>query len=228
MVIRFGVVSMISALSAKTFRIWRIFRFKMTQKVITDFELVIIWILMVLPALLLLIIWTIVSTPDASVEDRNGNEHYVCVTGGFTGPPGGIVFFFVFVGYTAVLLLFGAMLSIFIRKVPSMFNESTLLAVSIYNLFFLSIVVIPVVMVLDRVNPFASWIIRTTAILYGFSATMFLQFGPKCFALVFIDHFRDVKLSSLTTSMSQFSQSAGSVEHSPSIPSIDAFSASLN
>ena len=118
-------------------------------------------------------------------------EHYVCTTGGFTGSPGGYVFFSILVGYGGVVLFAGIFLSIATRNVPSLFNESKLLAISIYNLGFLSAVIIPVFLVVQPFNPFIAWILRTVAILYAFTATLLLQFAQPVFAIIFIDRLRN-------------------------------------
>merc|ERR1712232_1320949 len=187
------VISMIGALTVKNFRIWRIFKFPMEKLRISDLELLVLWSIVMIPGILIVILWTIISTPTAKMEERDGEDHYVCTTGGFTGEPGGLVFFFILVGYEAIVLLFGAFLSVVTRKVPMFFNESKLIAISIYNLGFLSVVVIPVFLVLQQVNPFAAWIIRTCAILYAFTATLTVQFLPIIFGIVIIDKGKNVK-----------------------------------
>merc|ERR1712084_209304 len=101
-------------------------------------------------------------------------------------------------GWTGGLLLFGAFLSIVTRNIPSFFNESKLVAISIYNLGILAIVVIPVFLVLQEFNPFAAWIIRTVAILYAFAATLALQFVPKIFGMIVLDRGRDVNLNAVS------------------------------
>lgn len=73
------------------------------------------------------------------------------------------------------------------RNVPSEYSESKLVGYSVYNLFFLGAVVIPVYFVLRDSNPVAAWIIRTIGILYGFSATLWLQFLPPLLMLTFRD-----------------------------------------
>jgi len=190
-----AVVSMISALCAKTWRIYRIFNKRFSRTVISDKLLVLFYIIMVIPAIIILILWTAISTPTASMEERDGEEHYVCNTGGVTGEPGGLVFFFILVGYEAVVLLFGAFLSIMTRKVPTFFNESKLIAISIYNLGFLAVVVIPVFLILQQFNPFAAWIIRTAAILYAFTATLWIQFIPKIIGVIIIDRGADTSVN---------------------------------
>jgi len=129
----------------------------------------------------------------------DGDKHLVCDTGGFTGPPGGYIFFAIYVAYSALIALFGAFLSIVTRKVPSLFNESKLIAISIYNLVFLSVVIIPVVIVLNQINPFISWIIRSIGIIYAFFATVVLQFFPKIVYLI-ISCFSNQKRSNISTS----------------------------
>ena len=205
-----SVVSMISALIAKKFRIWRIFSSPFKKKSIKDLELLILWVILMIPALVILIIWTIVSTPTATMKEFDNVDHYVCDTGGFTGPPGGYVFFFILVGYEAIVLLFGAFLSVVTRKVPALYNESKLLAISIYNLLFLAIIVIPVCIVLGFFNPFAAWIIRTVAILYAFAATLALQYVPLIVYITIIDRCKELDLQRLgqSTTDSRYSSTA--------------------
>ena len=186
-----SVMSMISALCAKTFRIWRIFKSPFNRNVITDCELLILWLLIMAPSILILILWTIISTPTAHMEMIDENEHFVCATGGFTGPPGGYIFFAIFVVYSAIILLFGAFLSIVTRDVPELFNESKIISISIYHLVFLSLLIIPVVIALSNINPYIGWIIRSGGILYAFTATLWIQFLPKIFGLIFIDRFKN-------------------------------------
>ena len=207
-------ISMISALCVKTFRIWRIFKAMGNLKgmKITDYELLVLWAISMVPALVIILTWTIVSTPTAKMKECNGEHHYVCTSNGFTGEIGGYIFFAILVAYGGFVLLIGAVLSILTRKVPSLFNESKLLAISIYNLVFLSAVIIPVFLVIQTQNPFAAWILRTVAILYAFSATLCFQFVPPVFCIIFVDRFRKVTKEELlqnfqpTTTSQSFNQ----------------------
>ena len=139
-------------------------------------------------------------------------------SGGFTGTPGGLIFFFILVAYGICILLFGIFLTVATRNVPSQFNEGKLLAISVYNLGFLSVVIIPVFLVLDEYQPFIAWIIRTCAILYGFSATMFLQFIPPVLGIIFVDRFKNVrKFSSSLNNSSALNHGITSNTTNPSI-----------
>jgi hypothetical protein len=203
-----STISMIAALCAKNFRIWRIFRYQNVKQRISDLDLLVLWFAMILPSLVILVVWTIVSTPTATMEDSGGEEHYVCTTGGFTGKPGGLIFFFILVGYIAIVLMFGVILSILTRKVPTMFNESKLLAISIYNLVFFGCVIIPVVMVITPINPYAAWILRTIAILYGFTATLILQFAPPVIGIFLIDKGKNVRVFKSHINSARFKESS--------------------
>ena len=181
--------SMIAGLIAKNIRIFQIFKYPTVAKkhfIFRDHFVFIIYILIMIPSILILFLWTLISTPTAHLKkigDHN-YDHYICDTGGFTGPPGGLIFFFIFVSYSAILLLFGALISFAIRKVSNSFNESKLIAISIYNILILSIFIIPIFMVLLTFNPFIGWVIRSLAILYAFTTTLVLLFIPKLIGVI--------------------------------------------
>ena len=74
------VVSLVSALNAKTWRLWRIFKTSFKEgayhRSAIDREVMI----MVIPAVPILIIWTIRSTPTAKMQEKGDDRvHYVCV-----------------------------------------------------------------------------------------------------------------------------------------------------
>ena len=215
-----SVASLLAALVARCFRIYRIFKFPLQKTTFTNFEVIGLWALLVVPALVILFLWTLISTPTADMVERQGDEHYVCTTGGFTGYPGGYVFFGILVGYDLLLVLAGAILTFLTRNVPSLFNESKLIAISIYNLLFLSIIVIPVFIVLLEFNPFIAWIIRTLAILYAFAATIVFQFSPLVYGLVIVDKFQNTSAAILqmsTESSSKYSFSNSNSKESESL-----------
>ena len=207
-----STISMILALNVKIFRVWKIFNEHMKRQKISDLRLFALWLMGMIPAVVILVVWTIVSTPTATMMEGDGKDHYVCTTGGFTGEPGGLIFFCILVGYGAFILFVGIILTVASRNVPYRFNEGKLLAISVYNIAFLSVVIIPVFMVLQNHNPFLAWIVRTCAILYGFAATMILQFAHPVFGIVVLDKCKNktVFKSSLRFSNSTQPQSAAS------------------
>jgi hypothetical protein len=60
-----------------------------------------------------------------------------------------------------------------------------------FNLGFLSAVIIPVFFVLRWISPFAAWIVRTLGMLYGFNSTLWINAIPKTIGLVICDKFAD-------------------------------------
>jgi len=209
-----SVVSIVAALSSKTFRVWRIFNSPFKKVVITNLELVVLWILIMIPAVIILALWTLISTPTATMVEAEDKDHYSCYTGGFSGYPGGYVFFGVFVGYISIVVSFALFLSIKTRKVPSLFNESRLIAISIYNITLLGVVVVPTVLVLNYFEPFIGWIIRTLAILYGCTATLWVQFIPKIVGFVVTDKCKDTNLLKVAWTSSVNQQTAGNTLNS--------------
>merc|ERR1712137_436391 len=173
-------ISMIIILSAKTFRIYSIFEYPMKKQKISNIHLCIIWLIFMIPAIAIVTLWMIISTPTADMRERADKDHYVCTTGGFTGEPGGYIFFGIFVAYGTFVLCIGAVLCVLARKVPAEFNESKLLAVSIYNLALLSVVIIPVYIVL----------------LY------YEQFIPKLVGVIFFDRCLNKNANAFVTDMS--------------------------
>lgn len=202
-------VSMITVLCTKTWRIWRIFRSALTRHKITDFELLGLWLLIMFPAVIIITLWTIIATPTAAIVEQNGEDHYVCTTGGFIGDYGGYIFFGILLAYGCIILFVGVFLSTVTRNVPSLFNESKLLAISIYNLGFLSAVIIPVYLVVQPFNPFVAWILRTIAILYAFCVTLLIQFIPPLFEIVFVNRLRNKTVTSYIMSSDHRTHSRG-------------------
>lgn len=85
---------------------------------------------------MIIILWTAISTPTADMKEIDDEDHYLCTTGGVTGEPGGIVFFFILVGYCG-FLLFGAMfISFLVRHVPRPFMDKRLMSISVIIFFF--------------------------------------------------------------------------------------------
>lgn len=183
-----AVITAISALLVKSFRVWRLYRSPTEIKALKDWQLVIFVILSIVPVLILLVLWTGLATPTAMLQEASDNrDHLLCSYGSVAGMAGFYVFFFAIVAYLGLFLLFGVFLSIATRNVVSTFNESRLIAISIYNITFSSIVAIPIVFVLKENEPLITWIVLVTAFMYGFTATLLLQFFPKVWGIVIKD-----------------------------------------
>jgi hypothetical protein len=210
-IISLALAVMLAALFAKTFRIFFLYKIQRqsTQGKVKDWQLCIVIILLVLPVFLILIIWTAFATPTADTRDLDGDVHYVCQAGGLIGTYWvGYIFFGILCFYFAIILLIGMVLSIFTRNVYVLFNESKLIDVSIYNFFFLSCVVIPVYFALESTGVVWQRVILLTAILYAFSATLFLQFIPKIWGVIITDKLKESELKKQFVSDSEGTNTA--------------------
>jgi len=83
-------------------------------------------------------------------------------------------------------------------------HQSSSIIQQIYNITLLGIILIPVFLVLRYIIPFVAWIIRTSVIIYVFTATLWLQFLPKVWGVIFTDKLKDPP-------MQMSADSAGSV-----------------
>merc|ERR1712224_844816 len=97
--------------------------------------------------------------------------------------------------YTALFIAFGIITGVLLLMTCCLIPF--VIAISIYNLGFLAAVCIPVIIVLDYINPFASWVIRSISVLYAFTATLVLQFAPKVIGVLLVDRGRNTALPSL-------------------------------
>jgi len=158
-------------------------------KAYPEIEFLIYWIITVIPGIIILIIWTAVSTPVADIEHVSGEDHYVCTTGGATGTPGGIVFFFILFGYLAFLGLLGLFIAFIVRKSPIKFNDGRFTAISMFNIVFTGAVVTTIFLVLEQLSQFAAWLILLIGILYGFASTVYLHLVPKVVGIIIINRF---------------------------------------
>jgi len=154
-----------------------------------EIEFFIYWVVFIIPGIILLILWTIISTPVADLINVSNDDHYVCTTGGPTGTPGGLVFFFVLFGYLAFLGVMGLFLAFLVRKSPIKFNDGRFTAISIFNMVFTGAVVTTIFLVLEQLSQFAAWLILLIGILYGFASTVYLHIVPKIIGIVIINRF---------------------------------------
>eukprot|EP01095_Lingulamoeba_sp_RSL-Kostka_P001041 TRINITY_DN1145_c0_g1_i1.p1 TRINITY_DN1145_c0_g1~~TRINITY_DN1145_c0_g1_i1.p1 ORF type:complete len:1120 (-),score=436.42 TRINITY_DN1145_c0_g1_i1:394-3285(-) len=143
-------------------------------------------IILVIPFYLILIVWYIVATPLAGMEEfDDDNAHYVCTSGGLIdGKEPYDIFFGVVAGYCGLVLIVAGVAAFSTRAIRTTYNFSKYIALSVYNLLFLSIIAITVVSVTISQN-ITSWTLMNIAIIYGFTSTLSLQYVPIIVGMVF-------------------------------------------
>jgi len=168
-----------SSLFAKTFRIWRIFQVNSGKLVVVSMttsllvRIVGFWLLL---DLIINIVWTSTSGMPMTlrVPDpyRINNNFYECDYS--DSRP----FILAHVAIKALLLFIGVALTIGVRNVPSAFNESTYMAVLIYNTAVLFAFILPIVS-FQVGGREGTAIIRAFAILFISLFNITILFAPK-------------------------------------------------
>eukprot|EP00004_Rigifila_ramosa_P000129 TRINITY_DN1013_c0_g1_i5.p1 TRINITY_DN1013_c0_g1~~TRINITY_DN1013_c0_g1_i5.p1 ORF type:complete len:1822 (+),score=426.08 TRINITY_DN1013_c0_g1_i5:3366-8831(+) len=164
-----------SNLFAKTWRVYRIFNSSLESVSIPNRELLLKVFVLVVIEFPVLIGWS-VSDPPRPVITPGNPAVWECASRD-SGPFVGVLLAFKF-----VLLVGAAVLSWRTRSVSSMFNESKHIAFSIYNLLFVSILVVPMVAFLPQGSE-AGFILQSTGALIVIVATLGALFGTRLLAL---------------------------------------------
>jgi hypothetical protein len=176
--VNIGFILLYSALFAKSWRIWVIFRSAKTlrARVIKDKHLLLIGGIFLIPEIVILLVWsglepmnvTMMESPLLTALQRN---LYCYSTNALT-------FQLVLILYKAVVLVFGMFIAVATRKVRSDFNESKQIAFSIYNIFFVCVVVLPLLYFLPMGYE-VSYALANVLIIWIPSTTILLMFIPK-------------------------------------------------
>eukprot|EP01095_Lingulamoeba_sp_RSL-Kostka_P011270 TRINITY_DN423_c0_g2_i7.p1 TRINITY_DN423_c0_g2~~TRINITY_DN423_c0_g2_i7.p1 ORF type:complete len:1235 (+),score=362.09 TRINITY_DN423_c0_g2_i7:623-4327(+) len=174
------LVFVVSTLLVKVFRVFYCFYLNFMKKIPPPLYVLIIFVL-TLPVLFILLLWTIIATIEADIEDVNGHYHYVCSSSGFAGQIAGYVFFGVMCFYFLLLFLITIILQFFVRHVIVPFHENRHVSTSIYNLLIVCIVGITIYFILDEEQNTAQWAVTGVLIIYGFTSTILIHFIPKFF-----------------------------------------------
>jgi len=173
-------------LFVKTFRVSQIFMDRKALKVvaITDIMLFKLVFICLFSVLLYLTVWTIVSrsTPIYVPDATDPTLQYLNCKNSSSGV---WIWQIVILGVEALWLFIGVGLAYKTRKVSLLrFNESTHIALAIYNLLFLSVVIIPIIYIVDVPDPNVIFVLLSVALLLGVSGILVLLFMPKFYAII--------------------------------------------
>eukprot|EP01095_Lingulamoeba_sp_RSL-Kostka_P011273 TRINITY_DN423_c1_g1_i1.p1 TRINITY_DN423_c1_g1~~TRINITY_DN423_c1_g1_i1.p1 ORF type:complete len:1045 (-),score=219.92 TRINITY_DN423_c1_g1_i1:40-3174(-) len=175
----FGLL--VITLTVKEFRVFYTFYFSMLKKPNPLIYFISI-ILLMIPIILILSLWTLIATIEADIDTVDGHQHYVCSSKGFAGQIAGYIFFVILCFYFLILIAISFVLIFVTRKIIVPYNENQLTSTSIYNIIIISIITIPLYFIMIT-NPVAQWVILSIAFIYCFSSTIFIHFFPKLFHL---------------------------------------------
>lgn len=178
-----GFTLMFSSLFVKTHRIWSIFdpKAKLQVRRVVDWDLVKVVLVFVGIDILLNSIWQGVGGMQSVlvVDDplRPAKNYFKCEYA-----PVSLGFVYTHVAIKGMCLFVGIALTYGIRHVPSNFNDSSVLAVCIYNVSFVVCFVIPIV-VQGLGGREATYMIRNYAIMFVSMVTYMLLYAPKLYLI---------------------------------------------
>jgi hypothetical protein len=179
-----GFMTMFGALLAKTHRIHRLYNSKgINIIVIRNVQVALITLIIVVGQAVLSILMVTVTKLNSSIkiidEHRVSHNFRVC-----TFSTALKVLFGINVGYAFVLLIWGSYLAYRIRKVPiSIYDESKVIAFSIYNTCFFGIIVIVVQLAIGNSNRHLTFMITAVCCFLGAMVTTASLFGAKLWAI---------------------------------------------
>ena len=176
-----GFTLVFSSLFIKTFRIWKIFnRQKLQVLKMKDSTLLLAVGVFILVDIIINAVWMGTAGMDAVVVvvdvNRPSLNYWTC---DFADGEGAI---FAHLTVKCGLLLFGVGLTWAVRGVPSQFNESLSIALSLYNVTFVVAFIIPIIAT-GLGGRETVFLIRAFAIIFVVVATLSLLYVPKLVAI---------------------------------------------
>ena len=170
-----GFTSLFASLVVKTWRLLQVFnRSDLRVVKITNMDLVKYVGIFVAIETVLLLIWTIAAPMNAKIVIQDELRPSENLTTCRTDPH----FLHASIGLKALFLFAGLVFAIKARNVPSMFNESQAMGLSIYNVAFTVSILVPIVMS-SMGTAETMYLIRTAGITLSVSMVMGILFVPR-------------------------------------------------
>eukprot|EP01095_Lingulamoeba_sp_RSL-Kostka_P010010 TRINITY_DN3514_c0_g2_i1.p1 TRINITY_DN3514_c0_g2~~TRINITY_DN3514_c0_g2_i1.p1 ORF type:complete len:815 (+),score=216.77 TRINITY_DN3514_c0_g2_i1:82-2526(+) len=175
---------------ARALRIFRIFH--SIKKTVPLWQLFIIQVVLLVPVLIILFLWTLLATPVASKFEADGNDHHLCNTGGFINHnAAGYTFFSLIIVYHILVLLITAAISFITRNIGVYYGESRIVSVIVYNTLFSGIVCLIIYFIIT--TQFWRFVIFTCFYIWIIVATLGFQYIPMILGLLIYDKCQNKK-----------------------------------
>ena len=232
--IQLGFTVTFAPLFAKAYRIYRIFgRRKLSVVKISNRRLLAAVILTILADVILLSVWHSVAPPTVSVIVQltttatgtiQQNGYPQCAWNGTSAS-----FMGVECGIKVVSLCLGVMLAFSTRQVTDRFNDSKSISLSIYNLVFALVVILPILVLIDAVGNVRILLLLFCIAEIGF-VTLGVLFLPKLFSFLASNNNVMPVMSTSNTSVYQHSSNGYSflsTEQLAGLPHLTRYIAAL-
>lgn len=208
-----GLVMMLSAILVKNYRMWRVVQSaqKFVAIQISTAELMVAIALAIAGMLVILIVWQTTdpyekvyeSAPELAIDER----YLLC------GNTDQALWIGLTWGYQCVWIFAGVILAYLTRRLQGVFNESSGIALTLYNVIVLELICLPLIYTFNLNQYQARTILLTLQPSYRAIATLTLIFGPK-FWIAWRHPHKNIMPSSLT-SRSRGATNASSTTNSP-------------
>jgi len=174
-----GFVVAFAPLWAKTFRVWRIIsKAKAIQKVkpITNLHLGVSVMLCVFIVWVILICWVAIDPlVPLFVTTNEATKAFALQCASTDSNPFVASLFSIF----GIFVVFGAFLAAQTRGAFSHFNESSHIAIILYNLVLVFAIFIPIIFTVAKDSPTTVFVMSSVGVILASSVTMFVLLGPK-------------------------------------------------
>ncbi|XP_004342411.2 hypothetical protein CAOG_08242 [Capsaspora owczarzaki ATCC 30864] len=171
------------AMLAKAWRIHKIFNDRTRRRLLlSDAQMLKCIVIFAFHDIILNAVWVGVNPLDLEYKDFETKQSLVTFTTDCTSEHFGI-FTAVYLGIKGAALLYGVYLAVMCRHVANQFNESKQLGFAIYNLTFVSCIIIPLVLALDATAT-AIYLIAALGTLFALVVTLAIIFVPKVMRIV--------------------------------------------
>ncbi|KNE71208.1 hypothetical protein AMAG_15865 [Allomyces macrogynus ATCC 38327] len=165
-----GLALVLSAIAAKSFRLWRVFDNYKLEKLhhLSDTRLLLSCLAVAGIQALILVLWTVIAPLEPAMTSTATSVSYKCISNksGWS-----IAFHVLALLYNAILLVSVLVLAFKTRKAFSAFRDSKYIGYACQNLFVIAVITIPLRYLAPDSIALTSYIIRTVLVLYASAFT---------------------------------------------------------
>ncbi|KAJ3357589.1 hypothetical protein GGF32_000940 [Allomyces javanicus] len=165
-----GLALVLSAIAAKSFRLWRVFDNYKLEKLhhLSDARLLLSCLAVAGIQALILVLWTVIAPLEPVLTSTATSVSYTCKS---NKSAWSIAFHALTLLYNAVLLVSVLVLAFKTRKAFSAFRDSKYIGYACQNLFMIAVITIPLRYLAPDSIALTSYIIRTVLVLYASAFT---------------------------------------------------------
>ncbi|KAJ3102530.1 hypothetical protein HDU96_009598, partial [Phlyctochytrium bullatum] len=164
----------VSAFTAKNWRVYKIYRNSYKRKSLPDSELLRTVVALVAVDVIVLCVWTLINPPGRAATVLEASTYYICQSPNVTV---GWVLFLVLLVYNIILIITGVWVSHLTKDVEGPFSELKFNGFTIYTLAAFNCVLVPLSFV-DGFGLFYQFLLRVVALEFSAISILIITFVP--------------------------------------------------